>query len=80
MAEASPALSSRAERTRTAILVAAEGLFAQKGFDATRLEDVAAAVGIRRASIVYYFRDKRELYDAVLEDVFGGFRVLFYFR
>lgn len=74
MAQASPALSSRAERTRAAILDAAEALFAERGFDATRLEDVAAAVGIRRASIVYYFRDKRELYDAVLEDVFGGFR------
>ena len=45
-------------------------LFAEKGFAATRLEDVAENVGIRRASIVYYFKDKRELYDAVLEDVF----------
>lgn len=32
---------------------------------------MAKRVGIRRASIVYYFRDKRELYDAVLHDVFG---------
>ncbi len=32
---------------------------------------MAARVGIRRASIVYYFRDKRELYDAVLDGVFG---------
>jgi TetR/AcrR family transcriptional regulator len=63
-------LGSRAERTRASILAAAEVLFAEKGFAATRLEDVAEKVGIRRASIVYYFRDKRELYDAVLEDVF----------
>jgi TetR/AcrR family transcriptional regulator len=63
-------LGSRAERTRANILAAAEGLFAEKGFSATRLEDVAESVGIRRASIVYYFKDKRELYDAVLEDVF----------
>jgi TetR/AcrR family transcriptional regulator len=61
----------RAARTRAAILGAAEAIFAEKGFAATRLEDVAERVGIRRASIVYYFRDKRELYDAVLEDVFG---------
>lgn len=67
-------LSPRAERTRTAILDAAELLFAEKGFAATRLEDVAEAVGIRRASIVYYFKDKQLLYDAVLESVFGGFR------
>ena len=63
-------LGSRAERTRANILAAAELLFAEKGFSATRLEDVAESVGIRRASIVYYFKDKRELYDAVLEDVF----------
>jgi TetR/AcrR family transcriptional regulator len=65
-------LSSRmpkAERTRAAILAAAEGLFAERGFEATRLEDVAAAVGIRRASIVYHFRDKAQLYDAVLAEV-----------
>jgi TetR/AcrR family transcriptional regulator len=53
------------------VLEAAEALFAERGFEATRLEDVAARVGIRRASIVYYFRDKRELYDAVLAGVFG---------
>jgi TetR/AcrR family transcriptional regulator len=63
---------ARAEKTRAGILAAAEALFAERGFDATRLEDIAERVGIRRASIVYYFKDKRELYDAVLEDVFGG--------
>ena len=63
-------LGSRAERTRASILAEAEALFAEKGFAATRLEDVAENVGIRRASIVYYFKDKRDLYDAVLEDVF----------
>lgn len=62
----------KSERTRAALLEAAERLFAERGFEATRLEDVASAVGIRRASIVYHFRDKRELYDAVLGDVFGG--------
>jgi TetR/AcrR family transcriptional regulator len=65
-------LTSKAERTRGAILGAAEALFAARGFEATRLEDVAERVGIRRASIVYYFRDKRELYEAVLREVFGG--------
>ena len=65
-------LGSRAERTRGAILEAAEGLFAERGFATTRLEDVAARVGIRRASIVYYFKDKRELYEAVLESVFAA--------
>jgi len=63
---------TRAEKTRAAILEAAEALFAEHGFDAARLEDIAERVGIRRASIVYHFRDKRELYEAVLENVFTG--------
>ena len=67
-------LGPRAERTRAAILRAAEALFAEGGFASTRLEDVAAAVGIRRASLFYYFRDKAELYEAVLGDVLGGLR------
>ncbi len=67
-----PRRSARAERTRSAILAAAEAVFAESGFAATRLEDVAERVGIRRASIVYHFRDKAELYDAVLGEVFGG--------
>ncbi len=71
-AEAIPRALLRSEKTRARILAAAEILFAERGFAETRLEDVAAAVGIRRASIVYYFADKPALYDAVLADVFGG--------
>jgi TetR/AcrR family transcriptional regulator len=66
--------SARSEATRASILKNAERLFAETGFDKTRLEDIAEAVGIRRASIVYYYRDKAEVYDAVLEGVFGNFR------
>jgi TetR/AcrR family transcriptional regulator len=62
----------RAERTRTAILVAAEQQFARRGFVATRLEDVAAAVDLKRAALFYHFRDKQSLYDAVLADAFGS--------
>ena len=58
--------SPRARRRRADILARAERLFAERGFEATRLEDIALDVGIRRASIVYYFPDKRALYDAVL--------------
>jgi len=72
--EVAPGRRPRAERTRAAILEAAERLFSERGFSAARLEDVAAAVGIRRASLFYYFRDKADLYDEVLADVLGGLR------
>lgn len=60
---------SRGLRTRTRIVAAAERRFAERGFEATRLEDIAGDVGIRRAAIFYHFGDKRELYSAVLDEV-----------
>jgi TetR/AcrR family transcriptional regulator len=62
----------RGEQTRAKILATAELLFGERGFAETRLEDVAEAVGVRRAALVYYFTDKQDLYRAVLDDVFGG--------
>lgn len=62
---------NRGEETRAEIVAAAERHFAERGFEAARLEDIAADVGIRRAAIFYYFGDKHELYAAVLESIFG---------
>jgi len=59
------------EQTRAEILAAAERHFAERGFEAALLEDIAADVGIRRAAIFYYFGDKQELYAAVLNEVLG---------
>jgi len=59
-------------RTRARIVAAAEQHFAVRGFEATRLDDIAADVGIRRAAIFYHFGDKQELYTAVLDEVFGA--------
>jgi AcrR family transcriptional regulator len=64
--------SARAERTRAAILAAAEDLFARGGYASTRLEDVADSVHMTRAALFYYFRDKQSLFDAVLSYSFGG--------
>jgi len=58
-------------RTRAEIVAAAERHFATRGFEATRLDDIANEVGIRRAAIFYHFGDKQELYAVVLEEIFG---------
>ena len=60
----------RGDVTRQAILDAAERIFADVGYAAARLEDVAQDVGIRRPSIVYYFPGKQQLYDEVEADIF----------
>ncbi|MBI2889202.1 MAG: TetR/AcrR family transcriptional regulator [Nitrospirae bacterium] len=59
--------SAPAPRTRSRILKAAEGLFARKGFAGTSLREVAQAVGIATPSLLYYFRSKEALYEALLE-------------
>jgi TetR/AcrR family transcriptional regulator len=62
-------------RTRAEIVSTAERHFAESGFEATRLEDIATDVGIRRAAIFYHFGDKQELYAAVLDEVFSDLAV-----
>lgn len=66
------ARQARGDATRSAILSAAEQVFAQVGYAAARLEDVAQVVGIRRPSIVYYFPGKQQLYDEVEADIFAA--------
>ena len=58
-------------QTCAEIVAAAERHFAERGFEATRLDDIAADVGIQRAAIFYHFGDKQELYVAVLDEIFG---------
>ncbi len=52
--------------TAERILDAAEQVFAERGFDGASLGDVADRVGIRGPSLYNHFRNKRELYAAVL--------------
>jgi TetR/AcrR family transcriptional regulator len=63
-----------AERSRAAILDAAEQLFADQGYDATSLTQVGAAAGVSRGTPGYFFRSKAELYQAVLDRSFAEVR------
>lgn len=57
----------RGAETAERILDAAEALFAERGYAATTLRDVAAAVGVRNPSLYNHFASKEALYAAVLE-------------
>jgi TetR/AcrR family transcriptional regulator len=70
-APAAPRRQARGERTRAAILRAAEFHFGAKGYTDTRLEDIAETIGIQQPGIFYHFKDKRELYETVLEEALG---------
>jgi TetR/AcrR family transcriptional regulator len=63
-----------AERSRAAILDAAERLFAEQGYDATSMNQVGAGAGVSRGTPGYFFRSKAELYRAVLDRTFAEVR------
>lgn len=50
------------------ILSAALDLFSEKGFSATRMEDVAARAGLSKAGVYLYFDDKMALLQALMKD------------
>ena len=52
--------------TRERILDVAEASVLDKGFAATSIEEVIAAVGITKSGFFYHFRDKNELAKALL--------------
>jgi hypothetical protein len=50
---------------RLQIMTEAARLFATRGFDATKIRDIAAAAGILGGSIYYHFASKEEIFLAV---------------
>lgn len=53
--------------TRERVLDAALASFGTKGYDATSLDALAAELGVRKQSILYYFPSKADLLDAVID-------------
>ena len=67
MAQRSPTRWRRRKEARPdEILAAALESFAERGFAATRLEDVATRAGISKGTLYLYFRSKEELFKAVV--------------
>jgi TetR/AcrR family transcriptional regulator, cholesterol catabolism regulator len=50
------------EQRRQRLLEAAAAVFAEKGFGATSVNDIAARLGSDRASVYYYYGSKQEIY------------------
>ncbi|HEY8379376.1 MAG TPA: TetR family transcriptional regulator [Nannocystis sp.] len=66
-----PAARTVLTATPERLLDAAEGVFAQRGLRGARLEDIAAAAGIRRPSLLYHYPSKEQLYAAVVRRTFA---------
>ncbi len=53
---------------RQALIRESARLFREKGFDATTVRDIAAAVGMRSGSPFYHFKNKQEILKAVMDE------------
>ena len=58
-----------AEKTRCAILEAAETLFLEKGVAHTSLEHIARHAGVTRCAVYWHFANKADLFNAMLNQV-----------
>ncbi|HXF54478.1 MAG TPA: helix-turn-helix domain-containing protein [Hyphomicrobiaceae bacterium] len=54
------------EARRRAILDAALTVFAERGYEAARLDDIAARAGIAKGTLYLYFADKQALFEALI--------------
>ncbi|MGH8481260.1 MAG: TetR/AcrR family transcriptional regulator [Nevskiaceae bacterium] len=53
------------------LLEAAIDVFAQRGYAATRIEDVARRAGVAKGTVYVYFRDKEALFQAAVRHLIG---------
>lgn len=57
-----------AQATRQQLLQAAQRVFAEKGVSRTSLQDIAQAAGASRGAIYWHFKNKADLFNAMMED------------
>ena len=60
--------------TKKRILDAAEKLFIRRGYDGVSVNDVAVESRVAKALVFYYFKNKQELFDTVLESYYAAQR------
>jgi TetR/AcrR family transcriptional regulator len=63
--------TTKSERTRKAILDAAEELFSAHGFDGASLDAIGSRAGVQGTAILYHFASKQALYEATLDRIFS---------
>jgi AcrR family transcriptional regulator len=58
---------------REEILAAATNLFAERGYQAVTVDDVAAGLGYTKSVVYYYFKSKNEILWQIINQIFDSF-------
>ncbi|MFF8955072.1 TetR/AcrR family transcriptional regulator [Streptomyces sp. NPDC014894] len=59
----------RSRATREALVAAARGLFAERGYAGVGTEEIVRAAGVSRGALYHQFRDKSDLFDATVQTI-----------
>ena len=55
-------------KTKRKIFETSMKLFAEKGYDATSIEEITATVGVAKGTLYYHFNSKEEIFDFLIEE------------
>lgn len=55
-------------KTKRKIFETSMKLFAQKGYDATSIEEITATVGVAKGTLYYHFASKEEIFNFLIEE------------
>ena len=55
-------------KTKRKIFETSMKLFAEKGYDATSIEDITETVGVAKGTLYYHFTSKEEIFDFLVEE------------
>lgn len=58
----------RMNKTKRKIFETSMKLFAQKGYDATSIEEITATVGVAKGTLYYHFSSKEEIFNFLVEE------------